>query len=804
MPIDPSRLRTGGAFAGPLARAALPAAPPPRELAPGARVGPFRIERELARGGMAIVYVAERDDGEFHQRVALKWMAGTLERDLAEALFRRERDIVASLDHPSIARLIDGGRGADDALWFAMELVEGETVERWCERERAPLALRVRLVRDLCDALAYAHARLLIHRDIKPSNVLVGSDGRVRLLDFGIATLAGQADLRGRRAMTPGYASPEQWAGDEVTVASDVYQAGLLLAHLVGVLRAPPPGAHATSAVGQAAPDRPAPLPESALHRVPAELASILRRATAERPGARYESIAAFSDELQRWLRREPVAAHRRDVLYRLQCRMRRHPVAAGLAAAGMLALALLGWRLALERDAARAEADRAIAQAARADAALDFLNGLFDWAAPSRHQGRAVTVEEALARGVEQLREPDTAALPRAELLYLLGRVHAQRREPERAIPLFEEVLALTRDLPGEVFLHAATATRLANMLGAEDRARSIALLGDSIAAMEGRDDEESVRLRVASRRFLAAQRYQSDDLAGGLETIELALRDGSAHLPPDDDELFHVRRELGTQRGAAGDLEAMLALRRENLALAERSLDPGHPNTIDQRLSLILALVQLDRSAEARPLLEPTRAQQLRLWGPAHASYAHLLYIEGLLELAESRPAVAARVLDQALEVASGAGLAGRGYLSRVLVARAGAALALGDPAAAETLLRRALDPGLQGRSQARDFGRYRLDLVRVLREQGRDAEIAALLDQVESEARPLPSGHLRHLQIELERAHLMAGRGEVEAASAVLARARAQLERTPPQRDRRSAQEIADALARRLGRA
>jgi serine/threonine-protein kinase len=159
MPVNFDRQRTGGAFEGPLAQNALPVPPPLRELSPGDRVGPFRIERELSRGGMGVVYLARRDDGEFEQRVAIEWMSGAHEREVAEALFRRERDIVASLEHPGIARLIDGGREADNMLWFAMEYVEGEPIDALCEARMLPLPRRVALVHRRSRAGIFQSAR---------------------------------------------------------------------------------------------------------------------------------------------------------------------------------------------------------------------------------------------------------------------------------------------------------------------------------------------------------------------------------------------------------------------------------------------------------------------------------------------------------------------------------------------------------------------------------------------------------------------------------------------------------------------
>jgi predicted Ser/Thr protein kinase len=229
MPIDPRVFQTGGALQGAVAASLLRQREADAELRPGERVGIYRVLRELGRGGMAIVYLAERDDGEYQQQVALKWMHAAQADDAGEALFRRERQALADLSHPHIARLLDGGRSAGGRPWFAMEYIEGEPLDRHCMDSALPLARRLALFRHVCEAVAFAHARGVIHRDIKPSNVLVDRNGNAKLLDFGIAQWLGQHDALATRACTPGFASPEQWRGESVTVASDVYQLGRLL-----------------------------------------------------------------------------------------------------------------------------------------------------------------------------------------------------------------------------------------------------------------------------------------------------------------------------------------------------------------------------------------------------------------------------------------------------------------------------------------------------------------------------------------------------------------------------------------------
>ena len=394
MPIDPDELRTGGALQGVVAASLLRTRERANELVPGDVLGLYRVVRELGRGGMAIVYLAERADGEYEQQVALKWMLQTQADDASAELFRRERQALADLRHPHIARLIDGGRSGDGRPWFAMDLVEGERLDRHCVRAALPLRDRLALFLQVCAAVAHAHARGLIHRDIKPSNVLVDVAGGARLLDFGIAQLLGRDDGLASGAFTPGFASPEQARGEAVTVAGDVYQLGRLLASLAcddeqqqATLVA------AQTTLAQAAQGAPLDLPAS----LPRDLAAIVRKASATEPAMRYATADALADDVRAFLARRPVRARPRRPAYVAARYLQRHPLGVALAA---LVLALLVGGAAFFTARLRAERDIANYQARAATAVLQFLNDdLFDAANPSNRAPDApdMSVREAL-----------------------------------------------------------------------------------------------------------------------------------------------------------------------------------------------------------------------------------------------------------------------------------------------------------------------------------------------------------------------------------------------------------------------
>lgn len=755
MNIDRERLRTGGAFSGALARRALPAALAQRELEADDVIGPFRIVRELSRGGMAVVYLAERADGEFTQQVALKWMAVAGDRTVAEALFRRERQTLAGLEHPGIARLIDGGRSIDAMLWFAMELVEGEPIDQWCATRNIPIAQRLHLVIALCEALAFAHTRLLIHRDIKPANVLVDQQGRIKLLDFGIARLADQDDLIGNFALTPGYASPEQWRGESVTVSSDVYQTGLLLATLLRVLPAPQHMQHATAVQGnQHADPGPASLPTQQLDALPRDLAAIVRRATALEPSARYRGISALADDLTRYLARRPVEARAGGMLYSLACVLRRQP----LAAAGVvLALGLLGtfgWRVAVERDVARQQAMRASAQAARAESVVDFVYGLLLWATPQQHRGEEKTVAQALAYGVEQMRESaqDQPAV-RAQMLYMLGKVYSQRKERERSRALYAEAYALLHTDPAsDPLLLGEVAYGLAAQLSdAADREQSLSLIAEAMTLF-GNHREKAER-RIHAWRLKAIRLNQNGQLEQAIAENRAAVASATAILGRENRATARAIHDLSGRLNQGGSDDEALALKREGHAILRRLEGDDHPETSLAALGLTSLLVARGEYAEADALIATDGEVRLRLWGDQHTEYARHLHTVASYRLQVGRTAEALELISRAIAINEASGASGRTALSLHYELLGRVQESSGDLAASLASYRHGLQADLFGAKLGWDGGDLVLGAARVLRKLGRLGEVDAELQRVAAIWRDLPDDHPNHGSLAIE---------------------------------------------------
>ena len=356
------------------------------EIQIGRRIGRFRLLELLGQGGMGAVYLAQREDAEFRQRVAIKLMPHSFGAPLAIARFRDERQILAALEHANIVRLLDGGSTEDGLPYLVMEHIEGTTITQYAAARNISLRARVSLIRDVSAALQYAHQNLVIHRDIKPSNILVDSNGVPKVLDFGIAKLIAPAldferearTRTGSRLFTPAYASPEQARGDAVSTATDVYSVGAVLYELAtGVPPHSPSGRTLESlkAICEVDPPRPSAVAPIAWRReLSGDLDNIILKALRKEPAQRYASMEQLSDDLGRFLEGRPVTARTATIGYRAHKFVRRNKVAAiaaSLAVATMIAGTVISlWqarRADVEAAQARLEKANAIDAATRA-----------------------------------------------------------------------------------------------------------------------------------------------------------------------------------------------------------------------------------------------------------------------------------------------------------------------------------------------------------------------------------------------------------------------------------------------------
>jgi len=370
----------------------------------GQRIGAFRLVRTLGRGGMAAVFLGERVDADFEQRVAIKLLRRGLYSELEQRLFQRERQVLATLDHPNIARLIDGGLTDAGIPFLVMEHVDGVPITQYAAERGLDVRSRLTLFLAVCRTVEAAHRSLIVHRDIKPSNILVEADGTVKLLDFGIAKLIEEDDAGATVGVyTPEYAAPEQIAGGAITTATDVYGLGVLLHELLLGVR--PDGNHSrrpSSRAGEsgarAEGDASALEPAQLRRLLRGDLDNILLKALDPEPGRRYASAGALADDIERHLDHRPVAAHPPSRWYRSMKFMQRHRSGAALSAIFVIGiLSALGFAL-WQADVARREAERA-------NTVRDFVQGIFDPVRDGVAEGKLPSIRDLVATGAENLK---------------------------------------------------------------------------------------------------------------------------------------------------------------------------------------------------------------------------------------------------------------------------------------------------------------------------------------------------------------------------------------------------------------
>lgn len=400
----------------------------------GTVVGRYRLLEEIGRGGMGAVWLAERADGQFDQRVALKLVKRGMDTDEILARFIRERQILARLEHPNIARLLDGGVSEDGRPYFAMEYVPGVSITAYCDRRSASVEERLRLFVPVCRAIDYAHRNLIVHRDLKPSNVVVGDDGQVKLLDFGIAKLLGDDEGQGHhtggagRMMTPEYASPEQVAGLRITTASDVYQLGALLYELLTGSR-PHPG------------DRITP-PERIQRRLRGDLNAIVLTAMRDEPEQRFPTAAAIADDIERHLALEPIRFGSNSFSYRASKFVRRYRLRVASAALILIAAISGVWIYTVQ---VRKERELAQLEAAKSAQNAQLLGGFFEnWDPDAADRGTvnsSSVVRDAVAKAESDLRnQPEMLAAA----LSVLGDLFTSLHQNSAADSLLARALAM------------------------------------------------------------------------------------------------------------------------------------------------------------------------------------------------------------------------------------------------------------------------------------------------------------------------------------------------------------------------
>jgi serine/threonine-protein kinase len=653
--------------AGPLIEG-VEALPDPRI---GTRIGPWKLVERIGEGGMGVVYLAERTDG-FEQRVALKVVRRGMDSEAILRRFGSERQILARLEHPNIARLLDGGLTNDGLPYFTMELVEGTPLTDYADQRRLSVDERLELFETVCEAVHYAQQRLVVHRDLKPANILVTPSGTVKLLDFGIARVLAddgsplEATQIGVTPLTPAYAAPEQTWGGDITTATDVYALGVTLYELLTGER---PG------YGRSDTDRPAsPLtndpvrpsvaitktqetvsvarssrPEQLRRRLAGDLDNICLKALRPEPERRYATAGELLDDLRRHGEGLPVRARPDTLAYRMSRFAMRHRAAlvgTGAAAAAIaLTIGIYTARLADERDRAQTEA-------LKAEEVSAFLAGLFEVSDPSESRGRQVTARELLESGARRI-ETELAGQPeiQAEMLATIGRVYTSlglfeeaRLPTERALELRREVLGPSHE---DV---AASLSELANLSRETGRLQTADSLQRTALAMDHRLlDPPHPSIAADLWRLGRIGAELRDPGADSLLLQSLAMR--RELFPEDHVDVAMSLQALGWLRYTEGRMAEAVDWFQQARDILERLYDPGHPLVIAVVDDWADALAVDSRPDQAEAVLRDVVAQRNELLGPNHIDVIRSMHNLGMTIQFQRRNEEAIAIFEEAL---------------------------------------------------------------------------------------------------------------------------------------------------------
>jgi serine/threonine-protein kinase len=649
----------------------------------GELIGNYRVLRELGRGGMALVYLAERADGHFEQRVALKILRFGADGEEARHHFAQERQILASLNHPTIARLIDGGITPAGLPYLAMEYVEGTRIDHYCDEHRLSIEDRLRLFVKVAEAVGHAHRHLIVHRDLKPSNIVVTREGAVKLLDFGIAKLL-EPDAMAHAApptrdviqlMTPEYASPEQVRGEPISTATDIYQLGLLLYELLTgqlpyALRGCKP-VDALRLICEASPSRPsaaqslsrtdvstarATTPERLARMLRGDLDAIVLMALRKEPERRYASPRRLTEDIDRYLQGLPVSACRGVWAYRAGKFVRRH--AAGVALTGFAVCAfvcVIVWytlQLAQARDSAEREALRARREAETASQVSEFLASVFRGSTSRVAQGDT-TARELLDRGAQRI-QTELAGQPELQgrLLNVIGDVYVQYELHDKARPLLERALRLNTQLFGEESREVAdTRLVLSNMAqNSGDYAEARRLIEEVISTRQrtlGADHVATAHAlyELSFTLFRQGQPREAARIAERVRSIYVRT------IGENDERTLSALNVLAVSLSDGGEPKKALGYLEELKRTTERVLGKEHRHYGRALVNFASTKLELADFDGVEPSIRQALTIFERIYGPDHSTVTVCLINLGMLLFETGRLAEAQSTFERAI---------------------------------------------------------------------------------------------------------------------------------------------------------
>lgn len=699
----------------------------------GREIGNYKLVSVLGRGGAGTVYLGERADQQYNAQVAVKVVDHTAIANLGMR-FRAERQILASLNHINIARLLDAGETSEGQPYLVMEYVQGAPLDRYCDGLKLDLRERLNLFLDICAAVQYAHQNLIVHRDLKPANILVNSEGVPKLLDFGIAKLLNPADARevsevtrmNDRLLTPDYASPEQILGGNVTTASDIYSLGVVLYQLLTGLR--PYVVSATAgqlelerSICVSDPLRPSaavarsvsndPLenestidaiasargmsPEKMHKRLLGDIDAIVMRAMRKEPEHRYSSVERLVADVRHHLSNEPVQARQGNWVYYSQRFVRRHMAAVGAGAGFVVFVIAVAVVMSIQRqDIARA-LDRATLDRERAEKVSDFMMNVFTEADPFTSFGEEPTASALLDRAARQIQgDLDRQPEVHARLLEAIGRSFRRMGKPDRAIPYLQDSLGIQRKLQtsdestlGSVITEIAVALSQAGRIEESDRYFTEALQISQQSKNQRSQSHAQLLVELGRLEKMRSHTTQA------LEHINAGLRLMREIKGPSDPEVGAILAEISNILVWSDDMAGAEKAAREAVEIY-KSVPPFHPDRVMADYCLADILFYRGRVDEAAPLFERTLAAQRQLYGSANSTVAGTLASLAQVRLAQNNTTQAEKLIREALTAHRESGSTAYqkiGYLQTML---ATVLMKQSRYSEAESLLRQTLD--------------------------------------------------------------------------------------------------------------
>lgn len=588
----------------------------------GQRVGPWELMEPIGSGGMSTVHRARRVDGSFEQEVAIKLFQNTWLNDTALLRFQNERQILANLDHPNIARLIDGGTTEDGTPYVALELVDGEPITQYCQHHRLSVEARIELIMAVCDGLEAAHRQGIIHRDIKPSNILINSNGQAKLIDFGIAKQLGQAshslDLPQTRAgevfLTPEYASPEQVLGQAVSEATDVHALGLILYEILTGYRPHRldnfSAREMERAICDSIPETPSALvrknrdhleawvgsPRTLIQALRGDVDKIIMTCLKKSAKERYRSVNILRDDLERHLGGEPVIARGTSRGYRLRKFIARHPTTS--AALG-LTLAILLAAVWIVNQQAR-EATR---QARQAEATTQFLLQMIGRSDPFV-EAQSMTLIDALKNAIPSISTRfDGQPVLEAQMRFAIGYALQNLGETEQSRQQFEQSLRLR-----EAFSDAVDQAESIQGIGIVDwwdsrYADGVSRFETALGLLEGDDSDRASVLRINTLANLAAMLTEMQEHARSRDLSIRAIGLAAGRSDIDDETRANLWGNLATAEESLGHFKAAENAFDQTLKLLKRSVGDTHPTVaiaLNNYAFLFFSQGELDRAIE------------------------------------------------------------------------------------------------------------------------------------------------------------------------------------------------------------